>query len=175
MLCDKKKRRYQTVCSHRYSTSEYQDKHSTNARTYQRSHTSLLERFLLERKWRNRSRNDCWMLRHNTYPGRPPRALPKHEQIMDFYNNCVLVARGANTQLYMHYTCFAERLFKSSSISYLLCKRVASDSLNVGMPQATCGQQTEHYAVCVINRQNSQNNAILALNSIERTATFQPL
>ena len=30
--------------------------------------------------------------------------------------------------------CFAERLFKSPSISYLPCRRVASDSLYVGMP-----------------------------------------
>ena len=52
-----------------------------------------------------------------------------------------LVARGANTQLDPScvsaplatnvdlFACFVERLFKSSSISYWPCKRVASDSL----------------------------------------------
>ena len=59
-----------------------------------------------------------------------------------------LVARGANTQLdpccvsappatnVDLFACFAERLCKSSSISYLPCRRVASDSLCVGMPYA---------------------------------------
>ena len=31
------------------------------------------------------------------------------------------------------------------------------------------------YTVCVLNSQNSQNNSILALNSIERSAMFHRL
>ena len=62
--------------------------------------------------------------------------------------------------------------FKSSSISYLPCRRVASDSLYVGMPNAWSIDRT---ACRMFNRQNSQNNAILALNSIERPATFHRL
>ena len=62
------------------------------------------------------------------------------------FHKSTLVARGANTQLDSSclsaplttnvdlLACFAERLFKSSSISYWPCRRVASDSLYVGMP-----------------------------------------
>ena len=62
-----------------------------------------------------------------------------------YANKSTLVARGANTQLDPScvsappatnvdlFACFAEHLFKSSSISYLPCTRVASDSMNVGM------------------------------------------
>ena len=65
--------------------------------------------------------------------------------LMGFHKS-TLVARGANTQLDPScvsappatevdlFACFAERLFKSSSISYLTCWRVASDSLYMGMP-----------------------------------------
>ena len=58
------------------------------------------------------------------------------------FHKSTLVARGANTQLDPScvsatnvdlFACFAERLFKSSSISYLPCRRVANDSLYVGM------------------------------------------
>ena len=64
------------------------------------------------------------------------------------FQKSTLVARGANTQLdpscvSAHpatnvdlFVCFAERLIKSSSISYLLCRRVASDSVYVDMPYA---------------------------------------
>ena len=60
------------------------------------------------------------------------------------FQKSTLVARGANTQLYPScvsappatnvdlFACFAERLFKSSSVSYLPCRRVSSDSLYVG-------------------------------------------
>ena len=64
--------------------------------------------------------------------------------------SCVSAPPATNVYLF---ACFAERLFKLFSISYLPCRRVASDSLYVGM-----------LYVCVGNRQNSQNNAILALN-----------
>ena len=60
---------------------------------------------------------------------------------------------------------FAERLFKSSSISYLPCRRVACDRFYVGMPYAWSIDRT---SCRMFNRQNSQNIAILALNSIER-------
>ena len=64
------------------------------------------------------------------------------------FDKSTLVARGANTQLGPScvsappatnvdlFACFAERLFKSFSISYLSCRRVASDSLYVGVPYA---------------------------------------
>ena len=81
------------------------------------------------------------------------------------FHKSTLVARGGNTQLDPScvsappatnvdlFACFTERLFKSSSISYLPCRRVASDSLYVGMPYAwTRGQQTEQHAVCSIER-----------------------
>ena len=45
--------------------------------------------------------------------------------------SCVSVPLAINVDLFV---CFTERLFKSSSISYLSCRRVASDSLYVGMP-----------------------------------------
>ena len=85
--------------------------------------------------------------------------------------SCVSAPPATDVDLF---ACFAERLFKSSSISYLPCRRVASDSLYVGM---LSGQLTKQHAVCMVNRQNSQNNAILdlALNSIERPATFHRL
>ena len=59
------------------------------------------------------------------------------------FHKSTLVARGANTQLDPSclsappatnvdlFALFVERLFKSSSISYLPCRRVASDSLYV--------------------------------------------
>ena len=84
------------------------------------------------------------------------------------FHKFTLVVRGANTQLDIScvsappatnvdlFACFAERLFKSSQSSYLPCSRVVSDSLHV----------------CVVNRQNSQNNAISAYHSSERPATF---
>ena len=62
------------------------------------------------------------------------------------FHEYTVVARGANTQLDPGFVsappatnvyllaCFAERLFKSSSISYLPCRRAASDSLYVGLP-----------------------------------------
>ena len=62
------------------------------------------------------------------------------------FHKSTLVARGTNTQLDPScvsappttnldlFACFAERLLKSSSVSYLPCRRVASDSLYVGMP-----------------------------------------
>ena len=80
------------------------------------------------------------------------------------FHKSTLVTRGANTQLDPScvsappatnvdlFACFAERLFKSSSISYLPCRRVANDSLYVGMPYVwsidrtacrICGQYTE--------------------------------
>ena len=86
------------------------------------------------------------------------------------FHKSTLVARDANSQLDPScvsvppainvdlFACFAERWFKSSSISYLSCRRVASDNLYL-----------------YVNRQNSQSNAILALNSIERPATFYRL
>ena len=89
------------------------------------------------------------------------------------FHKSTLVARGANIQLDSGcvsappatnvdlFACFAERLFKSSSISYLLSRRVASDSLYVGMTYAWSLDRT---ACRMFNRQNSQNNAILALN-----------
>ena len=85
--------------------------------------------------------------------------------------SCVSVPPATNVDLF---ACFAERLFKSSSIiiSYLPCRRVASDSLYVGMPYAWSIDRT---ACRMFNRQNSQNNAILALDSIERSATFRRL
>ena len=64
------------------------------------------------------------------------------------FHKSTLVARGANTQLDPScisappatnvdlFALFAESLFKSSSINYLPCRRVASDSLYVGMPYA---------------------------------------
>ena len=91
------------------------------------------------------------------------------------FRKSTLVARGANTQLdpscvsappatNVHlFACLTERLFKSSSISYIPCRRVASDSLYVGMPYAWSIDRT------------AKNNAILALNSIERPATFHRL
>ena len=100
------------------------------------------------------------------------------------FHKSTLVARGANTQLDPScvsappatnvdlFACFAERLLKLSSISYLPWRRVASDSLYVGMPYAWSIDST---ACGMFNRQNSQNNAILALNSIERPATFHRL
>ena len=102
------------------------------------------------------------------------------------FHKSTLIARGANTQLYPScvsappatkvdlFACFAGRLFKSSSIiiSYLPCRRVDSDSLYAGMPYAWSIDRT---ACRMFNRQNSQNNAILALNSIERPATFHRL
>ena len=57
------------------------------------------------------------------------------------FHKSTLVARGANTQLDPScisaltatnvdvFACFAERLFKSSSVSYLPSRRVASDSM----------------------------------------------
>ena len=102
---------------------------------------------------------------------------------MGFHKSTV-VARGANTQLDPScvsappatnvdlFACFSERLFKLSSISYLPCRRVASYTLYVGMPYALSIDRT---ACRMFNRQNSQNNAILALNSIERPATFHQL
>ena len=84
--------------------------------------------------------------------------------------SCVSAPPATNVDLF---ACFAERLFKSSSISYLPCRRVASESLYVvGMPYAWSIDRT---ACRMFNRQNSQNNAILALNSIERPATFHRL
>ena len=62
------------------------------------------------------------------------------------FQKSTLVARGANTQLDPScvsaptatnvdlFACFAERLLKSLSISYLPFRRVTSDSLYVGMP-----------------------------------------
>ena len=85
------------------------------------------------------------------------------------FHKSTLVARGANTQLDPScvsappatnmdlFACFAERLFKLFSISYLPWRRVASDSLYVDMPY-----------VCVVNRQNSMPN----MWSIDRTAKF---
>ena len=102
------------------------------------------------------------------------------------FHKSTLVARGVNTQLDPScisappatnvelFAYFAERLFKSSSISYLPCRRVASDSLYVGMPYAWSIDIT---ACRMFNRQNSHNNAILdlVLNSIERPATSHRL
>jgi len=98
------------------------------------------------------------------------------------FHKSTIVARDANTQLDPSFVSapqatnvdlfayFAERLFISSSISYSPCRRVPSDSLYVGMPYVWSVDRT---ACCsVVNRQNYQNNAILALNSIERPATF---
>ena len=105
--------------------------------------------------------------------------------LMGFHKS-TLVARGANAQLDPSgvsappatnldlFACFVERLFKSSSISYLPCRRVASDSLYVGMPYV-CAWSIDRIACRMFNRQNSQNYAILALNSIERPATFHRL
>ena len=72
-------------------------------------------------------------------------------RVMGFYKS-TLVARGANTQLGPNcvsastatnvdlFACFAKRLFKSSSVSYIPCRRVASDNLYVDISYATCGQ-----------------------------------
>ena len=102
------------------------------------------------------------------------------------FHKSTLVARGADTQLAPScvsaplatnvdlFAYFVERFLKSSSISYWLCRRVASGSLYVWTCRM-CGQQTEQHAVCVVNRQNSENNAFLARNSIERPATFHRL
>ena len=85
------------------------------------------------------------------------------------FHKSTLVARGANTQLDPScvsappatnvdlFACFAERLFKSSSINYLPCRRVGSDSLYVGMPYAWSIDRT---ASRMFNRQNSQDYAI---------------
>ena len=63
-----------------------------------------------------------------------------------WFHKSMLVARGANTQLDPScvsasivtnvnlFACFVECLFKSFSISYWLWRRVASDSLHMGMP-----------------------------------------
>ena len=47
--------------------------------------------------------------------------------------SCVSAPPATNVDLFER---FAERLFKSYSISYLPCRRVAGDSLYVGMPYA---------------------------------------
>ena len=58
-----------------------------------------LNYFVRERKWRNRSRNDCWMLRHNTSPGCPPRALPKHEYMAELFANSDSPQRRLSSRL----------------------------------------------------------------------------
>ena len=80
------------------------------------------------------------------------------------FHKSTLVARGANTQLYPScvlahpatnvdlFACVGERLFKSSSISYLPFRRVASDNLYVGTPYAWSIDRT---ARRMFNRQNS--------------------
>ena len=87
------------------------------------------------------------------------------------FHKSTLVARGANSQLDPScvsappatnvdlFPCFAERLFKLFLISYLPWRRVASDSLYMGMPY-----------VCVSIRQYSIQNVL----SIDRTAKTTP-
>ena len=85
------------------------------------------------------------------------------------FHKSTLVTRGANTQLdpncvsasltsNVDFLCFAECLFKSSSISHWPCRRIAIDSLYVG------------WAVCVVNRPNG----IAYVWSIDRTAKTMP-
>ena len=45
--------------------------------------------------------------------------------------SCISAPPATNGDLF---ACFAECLFKSSSISYLLCRSVSRDRLYVGMP-----------------------------------------
>ena len=54
--------------------------------------------------------------------------------------SCVSAPPATNVDLF---ACFAERLFKSSSIIYLLCRRVANDSLYMGKPCVWSIDRTE--------------------------------
>ena len=86
--------------------------------------------------------------------------------VMGFHTS-TLVVRGANTQLSARLTYMCVYVLLNACLNHA---KLAIDRAGE-YPSIACMWATGH-AVCVVIRQNSQNNAILALNSIERPATF---